>query len=246
MNEGGINKMKNVLSVTIFLMLVFLMPAFASDTRETLLIDLGGGVTLEMVKLPKGFYIGKYEVTQGQWKKIMGSNPSNLDGGDNFPVENVSWDNICNTGGFLEKIKELKPSGYDGFRLSTEAEWEYACSAGTKTKFYFGDDPSNELIGHHVWYADNSGLSTHPVGQKKPNAFGLYDMSGNVSEWCSDNNDKPGAAADSGTIAAPERVTRGGTCESKIMNCRSVSRSVYNTDDCYSNVGFRLVLSGVR
>jgi formylglycine-generating enzyme required for sulfatase activity len=238
--------MKNLLLTAIILMLVFASPASAADDGDTLSIDLGGGVTLEMVKMPKGFYIGKYELTQGQWKIIMGSNPSNLDGGDNFPVENVSWDKICNKEGFLEKINALKPSGYNTFRLPTEAEWECAYRAGTQTRFYFGDDSSNKLIGDHAWYAVNSGLSTHPVGQKKPNAFGLYDMSGNVSEWCADcSTDQDGQAvttAPSGTLAASNRVARGGTCESEAPKCNASSRFITNTTDGFSNVGFRLVL----
>lgn len=238
--------MKNLLLTTIILLFVFVSSASAADAGDTLSIDLGGGVTLEMVKIPKGFYIGKYELKQGQWKIITGSNPSNLDGGDNFPVENVSWDSICGKDGFLEKINALKPSGYDGFRLPTEVEWEYAYRAGTHTKFYFGDDPLNKLIGDHAWYAVNSGLSTHPAGQKKPNAFGLYDMSGNVSEWCADcstDQDGQAAAAPSGSLSGSNRVARGGTCESEAGNCGAASRLITNTTDGFSNVGFRLVLS---
>ena len=237
--------MKNILLTTIILMFVFLSPSFAADAGDTLSIDLGDGVTLEMMQMPDGFYIGKYELTQGQWKKIMGSNPSSLDGGDNFPVENVSWDKICGKEGFLEKINELKPSGYSGFALPTEAEWECAYRAGKQTKFYFGDDPENKLIGNYAWYSANSGLRTHPVGQKKPNAFGLYDMAGNVSEWCADcSTDQNGqtAASSAGTLAGINRVARGGTCASEAPKCSAVSRFINNTTDGFSNVGFRLVL----
>ncbi len=239
--------MKKLLLMTVaLLMLLFAPPAFAADARAELSIDLGGGVTLEMAQMPDGLYIGKYEVTQGQWKKIMGSNPSDLDAGDNYPVENVSWKTICDKDGFLEKINELKPSGYTGFRLPTEAEWEYAYRAGTHTKFYFGDDPSNELIGNYAWYSANSGLRTHPVGLKKPNAFGLYDMAGNVSEWCADcSKDQDGqpVAEQSGTLAGPNRVARGGTCASEATKCNAVSRFINNTTDSFSNIGLRLVLS---
>ncbi|HPG56672.1 MAG TPA: formylglycine-generating enzyme family protein [Candidatus Wallbacteria bacterium] len=238
--------MKNVLLAALFLMFVALPPSFASTGGDNLSIDLGDCVKLEMVKLPNGLYIGKYEVTQGQWKKIMGNNPSNTDAGDNFPVENISWNDIFNTDGFLEKINELKPSGHEGFRLPTETEWEYACRAGTQKKYYFGDDPSGELIGKNAWYAGNSGLRTQAVGQKKPNAFGLYDMAGNVSEWCAgDNDDRDGAARSTSAFEPPSRAARGGTCASEAKNCSSASRWVGNSDaDRYSNVGFRLVFSG--
>lgn len=242
-----LNLMKNLLLMTVLLLLVFASPAFAADAAADLSIDLGDGVTLEMMQMPDGFYIGKYELTQGQWKKIMGSNPSNIDGGDNFPVENVSWEKICGKEGFLEKINELNPSGYSGFALPTEAEWECAYRAGKQTKFYFGDDPENKLIGNYAWYSANSGSRTHPVGLKKPNAFGLYDMAGNVSEWCADcSKDQGGQAvttAPAGTLTGAYRVARGGSCASAAPKCNVVSRFVTNTTDSFSNIGFRLVLS---
>jgi formylglycine-generating enzyme required for sulfatase activity len=169
--------MKNKLLLTIFLMFLFVLPAFAGGTNENLLIDLGGGVTFEMVKIPAGtfqmgspdgeldrldgetlhnvtltksFWMGKYEVTQGQWTKIMGSNPSKFISGDNYPVECVSWDDICQTGGYLEKINTLKPGGYSGFRLPTEAEWEFSCRANTTTAFYWGASAN----GDYLWYGD--------------------------------------------------------------------------------------------
>lgn len=125
------------------------------------------------VQLTKGFELGKYEVTQAQWQAIMGSNPSTIKG-DDRPVETVSWNDVRD---FLAKLNAQN----DGFkyRLPTEAEWEYAARAGTTA--------TPESLSDVAWYADNSGDETHPVGQKKPNAWGLYDMFGNVREWVSDN-----------------------------------------------------------
>ncbi|MDI6788565.1 MAG: SUMF1/EgtB/PvdO family nonheme iron enzyme, partial [Planctomycetota bacterium] len=155
------------------------------------------------------FLIGKYEVTQGVWQKIMGNNPSHFKG-DNHPVEQVSW-NDCQE--FCRKA---------GLQLPTEAEWEYVCRAGTNTKYYWG----NESNSNYMWYDKNSNSTTHPVGQKKPNAFGLYDIIGNVWEWCQDwydanyykNSPKDNPT---GPSSGEYRVLRGGSWNNNANNCRT-------------------------
>ncbi len=134
--------------------------------------------TQHRVTLTKPFYLGVTEVTQEQYQKVMGSNPSGFKGPQN-PVEQVSWNDAV---AFCRKLSELpseKSGGYV-YRLPTEAEWEYACRAGTTTTYSFGDSESE--LGAYAWYIDNSGRTTHPVGGKRPNACGLYGMHGNVFE----------------------------------------------------------------
>ena len=191
------------------------------------------------VTFEEGFWIGKYEVTQSQWEEVMGDNPSYFFG-DDRPVEQMNWNAIHN---FLEQVNE-------GFRLPSEAEWEYACRAGTDTRFYWGNDPFYEDVRNYAWCGPNSNLRTHAVGQKLPNAWGLYDMSGNVYEWCEDdyhddyenapNNGSPWIDND----RAENRVLRGGAwklCSGE--DCRSASRCGAHPSYIIWNIcGFRLVL----
>ncbi|HOC59122.1 MAG TPA: formylglycine-generating enzyme family protein [Smithellaceae bacterium] len=188
------------------------------------------------------FYIGKYEVTQGQWKAVMGNNPSYFkDCGDNCPVEKVSWNAVQD---FIRKLKSQ--SGKD-YRLPTEAEWEYAATSGGKSEKWAGT--SNESsFGDYAWYNGNSGSKTHPIGQKMPNGLGLYDMSGNVWEWCSDwyksdyykssPRDNP-----QGPSSGTSRVNRGGgwsfIADYARASYRCRSLSILRGSD----LGFRLAVS---
>lgn len=132
------------------------------------------------VKISTAFYLGKYEVTQEQWGAVMDGNPSRFRG-SRAPVENVGWED-CQT--FLRKLNQKFVDSGCKFSLPSEAQWEYACRAGSTTKWCYGDD--ERRLEMYAWFADNSGSCTHPVGQKEPNVWGLYDMHGNVSEWCAD------------------------------------------------------------
>jgi len=197
------------------------------------------------------FYIGKYEVTQKQWREIMGNNPSHFSGCDNCPVENVSWNDI------QEFIKKLNQKTGKKYRLPTEAEWEYAARGGVEThgrasdnntprasKKYAGSNNIEEV----AWYSSNSGSKTNPVGRKKPNELGIFDMSGNVWEWCSDwygsNYYKNSPQTNpQGPSSGAIRVLRGGSWSRIAQYCRVSNRSIFTSDFRIGSRGFRLALA---
>ena len=186
-----------------------------------------------MVQIPgKNFKMGTYEVTQAQWAAVIGENPSEFKGAD-YPVENVSW-NDCQE--FLKKLNALPSVKKSGlvFRLPTEKEWEYACRAGSADdycKLANGTEITESTLGEMAWYSANSGGKTHPVGQKKPNAFGLYDMHGNVLEWCED------------LVGNSLRVFRGGSWFDASRRCTAGYRHDSRPDCRCSFLGFRLAAS---
>ena len=190
------------------------------------------------VTISKPFYMGKYEVTQEEWEKVMGNNPSQFKG-PKRPVENVSWDDVQE---FLGKLNQSAPSGKK-YRLPTEAEWAYAARAGSTTKYSFGGDAAK--LGDYAWFEGNSGKQTHPVGQKLPNAWDLYDMHGNVFEWVQDWFGKYGSSPETdptGPVSGSSRAIRGGSWFIGADRCRSAYRSSLTSDSRRDRVGFRVVL----
>lgn len=188
------------------------------------------------VTLSKGFYVGTTEVTQAQWKAVMGNNPSNFKG-DDLPVEMVSWDDAVS---FCKKL-----SGKEGktYRLPTEAEWEYAARAGTTTRYHSGD--TEEKLAAVAWYAGNSGNQTQKVGQKEPNAWGLYDMHGNVWEWCSDWQEihtKAPATDPKGPLDGTRHVLRSGSWRHPPHVSRAANQGQYPPNYRFNDFGFRVVL----
>lgn len=187
------------------------------------------------------FYIGKYEVTQGQWKSIMGNNPSSFEGcGDNCPVEQVSWNDVQY---FIKKLNQKTGKKY---RLPTEAEWEYAARSGGKEEKWAGTN-SRFDIKDYAWYADGFGSSTHPVGRKKPNWLGLYDMTGNIDEWVADWYAPYDLNAliknPSGPKIGKYKVIRGGRCTSGPKHIRTTYRSLNTETGINTTTGFRLAVS---
>ncbi|MEK0178851.1 bifunctional serine/threonine-protein kinase/formylglycine-generating enzyme family protein [Microcoleus anatoxicus] len=235
--------------------------------------NLGRGVNLEMVQIPGGtfmmgspdneqgrhdsqspqhrvtvptFFAGKYAITQAQWEAVMGNNPSKFKG-EKRPVENVSWDDA------VEFCKKLSQTTGKKYRLLSEAEWEYACRAHTTTPFHFGETITPELVnynGNYPYAKASKGLyrqETTDVGSFPPNAFGLYDMHGNVWEWCSDkwHDNYSKAPADGSsweTGTDNNRVQRGGSWLNDAVNCRSANRGWDSAGFRFSNVGFRVAL----
>jgi formylglycine-generating enzyme required for sulfatase activity len=242
----------------------------------TKLVDLGNGVTMDFVWIPpgefmmgsptnevgreinetqhrvkitKGFWMGKYEVTQKQYKAVMGTNPSEFDLGGGYPVDNVSWEDA---GAFCVKVKER--TGLE-LRLPTEAEWEYACRAGTTTRYYTGDTEAdlgragcfdgNAERGFKIWKWDRRRREPRRVGSFVSNAWGLYDMHGNMWEWCADwyGEYPTGIVVDPlGPENGQSRVQRGGSWSFYAQYCRSASRVRYDPSSRSFNDGFRCVL----
>jgi formylglycine-generating enzyme required for sulfatase activity len=219
--------------------------------------------TPHQVTLTQGFELSVYEVTQEQYEAVMGTNPSFSKGPQN-PVEQVSWDDAVEFCRKLSALPAEKKAGYV-YRLPTEGEWEYACRAGTTTEYSFGDSDSE--LGDYAWFGDNSGAQqidalniwntdqdnygkrlldnncrTHPVGEKKPNPWGLYDMHGNVWEWCQDwYGDYPsGSVTDpTGPASGYSRVLRGGSFDVRASIVRSAFRFNYQPDNRFLSSGFR-------
>jgi formylglycine-generating enzyme required for sulfatase activity len=217
------------------------------------------------VKIPKPFYLGKYEVTQAEWKKLMANEPwAGKDFAKVSPSNAVSYVSCGNCQEFIKKLNEQVGSkalqrlagGERGDKsphyesksaLPTEAHWEYACRAGTTTRFSYGDDADYSILGDYAWYDGNAFSKgeryAHAVGQKKPNAWGLYEMHGNVWEWCQDAyKDSYEGAPEDATIAANDavRVLRGGSWNNNPRYCRSAVRNRTNRTTDWSDGGVRL------
>jgi len=211
------------------------------------------------VTLTQDYYLGAFEVTQAQYEIVMGNNPSNFQGdkvadrnpevgqaaedidSSNHPVEKVSWKDAMEFCQRLSALPEEKNAGRV-YRLPTEAEWEYACRAGSKTAYSFGENSTS--LGEHAWCGSSSDSTTHPVGQKQPNAWGLYDMHGNVWEWCKDRyGDYPygGVTDPTGPPSGSDRVFRGGGWSSIAEICRSAYRNYLEPGDRVEYLGFRVV-----
>jgi formylglycine-generating enzyme required for sulfatase activity len=191
---------------------------------------------VHQVNISRPFYLGKYEVTQAQWQSVMGNNPSLFHGDSKLPVEQVWWTDVRE---FIHKLNAME--GGNKYRLPTEAEWEYAARAGSTTAYSFGDDPKR--LGDYAQYKENSGGKTHPVGQLKPNAWGLYDMHGNVWEgvrdWYGKYSSDP-VTDPQGPSSGTHRMRRGCGWNNLAKFCRTANRySVTGFRDDF--LGFRLV-----
>ncbi len=242
-------------------------PDTQPSPAKELTLDLGNEVTMKVVLVPAGkflmgspegekdrnpdegpqhevtigkpFYLGVYEVTQLQYQTMMGKNPAGIKDG-HHPVVNVSWNEAVQ---FCEKVSVKTGKAVS---LPTEAQWEYACRAGSKTRFCCGDDNAGETVGDYAWCAKNTGGMTHPVGQKKPNAWGLYDMHGNVWEWCADWYAPYAGTAvvdPRGPDSGMSRVLRGGSWDGDPQDCRSSCRLWIMPADRSIGYGFRVAVA---
>ncbi len=258
------------LSDTVSLDMIWIEPGTFMMGSPTDELGRDSDETQHQVTLTRGYWLGKYEVTQAQYEAVMGTNPSYFKGAD-FPVEKVSWYNAMD---FCAKLTDIEraagrlPEGYE-YTLPTEAQWEYACRAGTTTAFNNGTNIPTMLqrtdrpcpnLDPLAWYGYNSGQydsagnytgngKTFPVGQKQPNAWGLYDMHGNVDEWCLDwYGDYPISAVTDpkGPATGSYRVVRGGSWVYYAYDCRSAHRFSNGPDYYYDCYGFRVALSPVQ
>ena len=266
-------------SLSVFLLLSMLFSCEGDDGIKTL--DLGNGVSLKLIKvkagrfqmgspkdelgrfddenqhwvtLTKDYWLGETEVTQGQWKAVMWYNPSRCKNGDDYPVEMVSnGDAVTFCEQLNKRYRGQLPKGYQ-FSLPTEAQWEYACRAGTTSSLNSGKNitlekgscPNLDEVG---WYRENTERSHCPVRQKRPNAWGFYDMHGNVQEWCSDRaGDYSGDTTDpKGASNSFRWVYRGGSWRDNARYCRAANRSgKYSSDRSHDYLGFRLALVPVQ
>ena len=255
-------------ALVLFIVLIVVSPTLGEDEKETtnsigmqLILISPGTFTMashreevgkksndEEVTINNPFYLSMFEVTQGEYLNVMGDNPSKFKGARN-PVERVSWDDAVSFCKKLSELPEEKAAGRQ-YRLPTEVEWEYSCRGGSQSMFSFGD--SLEELGKYAWFNENSGSMTHPVGQKKANAWGLYDMHGNVLEWCQDvyinrqtdaEPDPQGPRPGKGPSPGLGRVSRGGGWNLVAGYCRSARRSTLDSSERFFNVGFRIAQS---
>ena len=201
--------------------------------------------TLHSVKLTQGYWLAKYEITQGQWEKVMGNNPSAFKScGNNCPAEQISWDDV------QQFIKKINTQGNGKFRLPTEAEWEYAARAGTRTPFSFGNNITPKQVNYdgNYPYGDKTKRlyrsKTVPIGSLPENKWGLHEMHGNVHEWVQDRyqNYPTGTTINpTGPSSGSFRVYRGGSWYGTSWSCRSADRDAYSTDNRHSSIGARLL-----
>jgi formylglycine-generating enzyme required for sulfatase activity len=246
------------LATGLLLLAWFVLPQAASEAQPSLPKTLANRIGMEFMLIPAGtfmmgstngeaderpvhqvtisrpFYLGKYEVTQAQWQAVMGNNPSLIQDDPTLPVDQVWWTDVQE---FIRKLNTME--GGNKYRLPTEAEWEYAARAGSTTAYCFGDDPKR--LGEYAWYKDNAGGKTHPVGQLKPNSWGLYDVHGNVWEWVHDwygrYSSEP-VTDPQGPSSGTHRMRRGCGWNNVAKFCTTTNR--------YSVAGYRDDFLGVR